>query len=295
MAPTQFLIKKENQMNATATEIESIRGADLQSPLRNNYFVGKLLDVYHFELETNYFNAKRWLLNRLVFGYGVVCGLDVKCGAEKDTIIVTPGVAIDKWGREIIVPRETGPITIPPELLPPDQPGYGEGDYQQGGGYQQGGDYGDQRYGEQGKREKKEDVWIKVMLCYHECETDPVPVMAGDCGGTDICAAGTIREQYRITFAEGRSKPINTSCAIPDLVPRERIDYPAIVRWVTDGCPELPRNPCITIANIRVSGGGHHCNEDNIDINIRPIVYSNDLLYNLILSLLTEYHDRREK
>ena len=41
------------------------------------------------------------------------------------------------------------------------------------------------------------------MLCYHECESDPVPVLAGDCGGTEVCTAGTIREQYRITFAEG--------------------------------------------------------------------------------------------
>jgi hypothetical protein len=73
------------------------------------------------------------------------------------------------------------------------------------------------------------------------------------------------------------------------------MDYEAVVRWVTDACPELPTNPCITLANIRVSGGGHRCDPENIDINVRPIVYSNDLLYNLILSILNEHPDRREK
>ncbi len=283
-------------MNGTATE-SPMKTTDLETPIRNHYFYGQLLDVYHFELETNYFNAKRRLLNRLVSGYGVVCGLDVRCGPKDDTIIITPGVAIDKWGREIIVPKETEPIVIPAELIPPPagngRPEDGYGDTKQ---YDQ-----DDQYDQRDKRrprygdDEKEETWIKVMLCYHECESDPVPAMKGDCGGTEVCVAGAIREQYRITFREGRSKQVNTECAIPDFVPRDRIDYPSIVRWVTDGCAEFPRNPCITLANIRVSDSGHQCDTENIDINVRPIVYSNDLLYNLILSLLTEHQGRYEK
>lgn len=281
-------------MDATATEIDLMRKTDLQTPQRNAYRFGMLLDVFHFQRETNYLNSKRWLINRLVLGYGVVCGLDVKCGPEDDSIIITQGCAIDKWGREVVVPNETKPIAIPPELLPPPSkpPDYEDKNYQGEQGSRDQKDDESSRHWEDKK--KQEDVWIKVMLCYHECEGDPVPVMAGDCCGTEVCAPSTIREQYRITFREGRSKPINTNCAITDFVPREKIDYPSIVRWVTDGCPELPENPCITLANIRVSGGGHGCNDDNIDINIRPIVYSNDLLYNLILSILID-RDRREK
>ena len=273
-----------------ATESQLMKKTDLQTAVRNRYFYGKLLDVYHFELETNYLNDKRWLLNRLVFGHGVVCGLDVKCGPEDNTVIITPGVAIDKWGREIIVPKETGPIAIPADLLP--QPAEEEGGGEQAGEYENREET--QRYRES-EGYRKDETWIKVMLCYHECESDPVPVLAGDCGGPEICTAGTIREQYRVTFAEGRSKQSYTSCSIPDLIPRDRLDYAAMVRWVTDGCPELPRNPCITLANVRVTDRGHHCNEENVDINVRPIVYSNDLLYNLILSVITEHHDRREK
>ena len=73
----------------SATESQLMKKLNLQTAVRNRYFYMKLLDVYHFELETNYLNDKRWLLNRLVFGYGVVCGLDVKCGPDDNTIIVT--------------------------------------------------------------------------------------------------------------------------------------------------------------------------------------------------------------
>jgi len=45
--------------------------ASVKTFVRNRYFYGKLLDVFHFELEQNYLNAKRWLLTRLVTGYGV--------------------------------------------------------------------------------------------------------------------------------------------------------------------------------------------------------------------------------
>lgn len=280
-------------MDATGTEIDLMRKTDLQTPQRNAYRFGMLLDVFHFQRETNYANSMRQLINLRVLGYGVICGLDVKAGPETDTIVITAGCAIDRAGRVIVVPGDTKPITIPAELLPApsNTPEYEDKEYQ---AEQSSRDQKDESARDWDEKKNYDDVWIKVMLCYHECESDPVPIMAGDCCGTEVCAPSTIREQYRITFREGRSKPINTACAITDFVPREKIDYPAIVRWVTDSCPELPENPCITLANIRVSGGGHGCNDDNIDINIRPIVYSNDLLYNLILSILTD-RDRREK
>lgn len=278
-------------------DMSATKRTDVRTPTRNRYFYGKLLDVYHFELETDYLNAKRWLLNRLVSGYGVVCGLDVKPGPETDQIIVTAGVAIDRWGREIIVPKDTDPIKIPDELIPRPAPSDDEQPGQQAGYAPTHQDYKEPNVQtRQGYRKREEEEsWVRVMLCYHECEGDPVPVMVGDCNSTEQCAAGTIREKYRITFREGRAKPVDIACRIPDFVPREQMDYNALVRWVTDGCSDLPMNPCIPLANVRVSEGGHCCEEENIDIYIRPIVYSNDLLYEILLSILTEYHQRDVK
>lgn len=47
--------------------------ARLSTPTRNRYYYGKLLDAHHLELEQDYGNRKRWLLNRLSLGTGVLC------------------------------------------------------------------------------------------------------------------------------------------------------------------------------------------------------------------------------
>jgi hypothetical protein len=252
----------------------------LKSPERPNYFLGKLLQVYDFELETGYMNDKRHLLNRLVSGYGVICGLDVRPGPDERHIVVTAGVAIDKWGREIIVPEDTKPIEIPAHLIPKDggpQNGYQQDDYK--------------------KNNEDDEGVVRMMLCYHECEADPTPVLGGDCGTVQECAPGTIRERYRITFKEGAAPPRHMECRVPDLFRGDRIDYEALVKFVSEGCPQLPADPCITLANLRLGGDGHACDPDRIDIAIRPIVYTNDLLFEIILSLLAEGRDdnRRSK
>src|SRR5439155_20677321 len=74
----------------------------LDAPRRNNYFYGKRMDVQHFQMEQDYGKLKQWLLNRLTFGKGVVCGL--KVSVEDKLICVDPGFAIDALGREIVVP-----------------------------------------------------------------------------------------------------------------------------------------------------------------------------------------------
>lgn len=69
---------------------------------RNKYFYGKLLNVEDFETEQRYMNDKRRLLNRLIHGMGVVCGMYV-VGVDEDSITVEMGVALDFAGREIVV------------------------------------------------------------------------------------------------------------------------------------------------------------------------------------------------
>ncbi len=71
---------------------------------RNRYFYGKLLTVRDFEVEQRYHCTKRELLNRLVHGAGVVCGLGVTA-SDESTLMIESGMALDYQGREIIVPE----------------------------------------------------------------------------------------------------------------------------------------------------------------------------------------------
>ena len=71
---------------------------------RNRYFYGKLLTVRDFEVEQRYHSGKRALLNRLVHGAGVVCGLGVTA-SDESTLMIESGMALDYQGREIVLPE----------------------------------------------------------------------------------------------------------------------------------------------------------------------------------------------
>ncbi len=84
----------------------------LQQFERNNYFYGKLMTVRDFELEQDYYNGKRHLLNRLIHGPGLLCGFsNLEIFTDSTEVLRIRfrdgGVALDAFGREIVVPVET--------------------------------------------------------------------------------------------------------------------------------------------------------------------------------------------
>jgi hypothetical protein len=80
------------------------RLAELQHPRRNRYFFGKLLAASDLQMEQDYGRGGDAQLARLVLGAGVVCGLEVTAAPAGDGIRVAPGLALDGWGRRIVVP-----------------------------------------------------------------------------------------------------------------------------------------------------------------------------------------------
>ncbi len=81
-------------------------GIDSEPPVRNNWFVGKLLTADDLRLEQDYHIGRRRSHNRCVHCAGVVCGLRVS--VEERRARVEPGLAldcrrrgwrIDRWSR----------------------------------------------------------------------------------------------------------------------------------------------------------------------------------------------------
>ncbi len=294
------------------------RRRGLVTPRRNRFFHGKMMDTYHFEMETAYGITMRRQLNRLVVGEGVVCGLDIISGHDSCMISVTPGLAIDGWGREIIVPTESAPIPIPVGLIDrvcgrkDDNLGNGNGygDGTNGNGKNGTGEpvypaesneNGERdaqspeprvddghRYQRPERDEPRENACVTVELCYLECESDPVAVLAGECGSTDPCTPGAIREQYRVTFVPGCVDPVEVSCRFPDVLTSGEIDYGELTKWVTRGCPDPPRNACIPLANITLNCREDQCDIRDIDITIRPIVFGNAILFDMLTRIVEE-------
>jgi hypothetical protein len=232
--------------------------------VRNRYFYGKRLDVVHFEQEQEYLNGKRWLLNRLISGYGVLCGLDVQPAPTGRAVVVTPGIALDRGGREIIVPHTSEPLTVPPR--PSAQPS--------------------KPHHQQGHCEPED--FVHVCICFQQCNSDPVPMLVDDCGQATSCAASSVQERYKCFIRDCKAPDIDLTCGVPDFILNGRLNYHALAERVTRGCPELPGDLCIPLANIRLPDGDDPPQTSDIDISPRPIVYSNDLLFDILLALAGE-------
>lgn len=71
---------------------------------RNRYYPGKMLTSADFTAEQLYMNNKRRFLNSVLYGTGVLCGLNV-LGLDDVSLLVESGAAIDGAGREILVPK----------------------------------------------------------------------------------------------------------------------------------------------------------------------------------------------
>lgn len=60
----------------------------------------------------DYQRALQWQHNRILHGYGIVVGLEVMVQENEDggvELLISPGYALDGWGRELIVPE---PLTL---------------------------------------------------------------------------------------------------------------------------------------------------------------------------------------
>ncbi|BEP29037.1 hypothetical protein [Helicovermis profundi] len=79
----------------------------LEQLIKSNYFYGKLLTVNDFEIEQEYINSKINLINKYVFGEGIIKGLNVVM-IDDQTLSIEPGIAIDSFGKTIVVSK---PIT----------------------------------------------------------------------------------------------------------------------------------------------------------------------------------------
>jgi hypothetical protein len=84
-------------------------------PRRVHFFAGQSLTADDLATEQEYHRGMRYLHNRL-HGYGTVSGLDVSV-TSGGLLEVSPGLAIDQLGREIVV---TAPLTLTLSL--PAQP-----------------------------------------------------------------------------------------------------------------------------------------------------------------------------
>jgi hypothetical protein len=159
----------------TDTTMTPTNGRALGAPVRNRYFYGKLLDVHQLEMEQRYGLEKSRLANRLTLGSGVLCGLRVRAQGAGE-LLVSPGVAVDGLGREIVVTEQ---VTIDLAALVRQQtPPSTTGDA------------------------------LVLCLGYHECDVEPAPVLVVDCDLREECVPGAVRERFSFTLMDAADAPL---------------------------------------------------------------------------------------
>lgn len=242
-----------SDLGCNGTEVVPV----LKAPRRNRYFYGKLLDAPHLELEQRYGMDKRGLLNRLTLGFGVVCGLDVVPTVDGARVRVMPGVAVDGWGREVVVPAESPPLDVRQLLDACGRP--------EGGPLAPG-------------------TKVVLWLAYHECAAEPVPVLVGDCDTERGCANSIVREQYALVLQADEELAPAPSCGFPGLGAGATA-HPLLVERTLGACPGPAARPWVPLARIVVPDENAAVEAGAIDRAVRPVVATNQLLLELVLCL----------
>ena len=229
---------------------------------RNNYYYGKLMTVRDFFQEQCYFNEKRWLVNRMVGGWGVVCGLVVRPKeGEPDKVIVTPGFAIDRCGREILVCEEQTVTLIPEEC-------------------------------DCCKKEKKkgeeEQGERKLLICveFYECKTEQVSLPPIACDQKERGEFNRIRDSFKIRVIPRPEADEEECCdKLCPLEYKDKTVHQYLCDELKEGCLECDDQYCLILAYVTISKSEDPQNPHTIEIDEcsgRRLVYTNNLLYDLI-------------
>lgn len=91
----------------TNRRMPAIPASVLRTPARPSFFDGQLLTAEDLRREQVYQDRRRQLLNLATVGAGVVTGLEVSPDPDGTGLTVSPGLALDGLGREIILPADT--------------------------------------------------------------------------------------------------------------------------------------------------------------------------------------------
>lgn len=203
------------------------------SRTRTRFFPGLLLGSDDLTQEQNYFIEKHRRHNRMLHGWGIVCGVRVRQGNQPCQVVVEPGYVLGPYGDEIMIDAETVV-----DLCHEDLDGNAVGPC---------GDALDPWCSNiQVDRRAGQTLYIAVR--YEECSTRPVRSAVGACGcDVSDCEYSRIRDSFAI-------KVLSRLPSTYDPMPPTNLQHVA----GCDGtnlrpCPPCPSEPWVILADITMN------------------------------------------
>jgi hypothetical protein len=268
-------------------------GLDLAPLRRNNFYYGKLMDVLHTQMEQDYGILARRLINRHVFGRGVVCGLRVTStgNVDKPMLLVTAGLAIDGWGREIIVPHD---VMLSPAQLT-DDCGCGPTATVATPSDSSEAPPTETKVVSRARPRKAiveaptlpppPPEFRTISICYKECPSDFQPALVSDpsCDRGQRCEAGTVLESYCLRVTAGPTPPIWDVCQdnVRHLIATGQVHRALCL--LAETCSAEPTDPCVTLAEAVLDPKKQVWIVDDCDF--RTLVPTNAELFQLMTCL----------
>lgn len=220
---------------------------DLKAFERNRYFYGKLLTVRDFETEQRYFIDKHRLINRLIHGSGVACGLMVSMkSGSNTTVTIESGVALDCCGREIVVPVAQD-IDLSKENIFTTQPA------------------------------------AYIVLKYDWCGKEKVPNVSDVSSCEETCCYSRIMESYKIEVVKDKPEECivfdEKFCGNMENFIKNPDDAEARKKLLDawQKCATIGSDPAVNLAFVKKEGSSF-----TIDNTARTLLYSNPILYEVM-------------
>ncbi len=228
---------------------------------RPRYFARQLVTAEDMMLEQEYFRNRMRLHNRLLHGWGVVCGLQVaplpgkdgSGGLEPWMVRVCPGDALDPYGNEIMVPCEVG-VDLRQDSV--------------SGTSIEPCDNISDVWCSDTWLDRSQDRILYLAIKYAEMPTRPVRVQPAGCGCDDTaCEYSRLCDGYIIkvlTAEEYRPIALDRS-KLPDWRALFKIPTPSPldVGDPNPACRPCPEQPWVVLAAIRVEADGRITLIDN--------------------------------
>ena len=204
---------------------------------RPRYFARQLVTPTELNLEATYFLDRLRRHNRMLHGWGVVCGAQVcavgdATSTEPWKVRITPGYLIDGFGNEVFIAAErvVDLRSVGVTVTCGDCGGEAADPWCQ-------------------------DVWTNcdagtrwLAVCHKQCQVRPVRVQPAGCGCDDShCEYSRWQDGYEVRFLD--------HC--PDSGdPPTWEQFLATMAGPIRECPPCPEDPCVVLAQIDVDGDG---------------------------------------
>jgi hypothetical protein len=217
----------------TSVPCGTCQGGDLRGLERTRFFPRQIVTPDDLTQDQIYFREKSKRHNRMLHGWGIVCGACVRRGAKSCEVIIEPGYILGPFGDEIVIDRDT--------VVDVCKLGTGEMD---------------------GCCGEELDPWCSdvkadcaagtfyLAVKYSECMARPVRGGGGcGCGCDDHdCEYSRIRDGFSVKLLRTLPQGYTTPMKPP---PFSSID-PCASKQTARACPPCPTDPWVVVADVSV-------------------------------------------